>query len=78
MTMIIGSALDMTENYDTCGYCTCTGKDGDQFVRCGGDACPVCLGSGLSRLCPTCLGVGHHPDSENTACWTCDGAGEVA
>ncbi|MDQ3406194.1 MAG: hypothetical protein M3548_22840 [Actinomycetota bacterium] len=73
MTMIIGPALDMTENYDTCGYCTNTGHPEDTT-----EPCPICRGCGLSRLCPTCLGVGHHPDSENTACWTCDGAGEVA
>lgn len=76
MTMIIGSALDMTENYDTCGYCTGTGPTTDG--NSPGESCPVCVGSGLSRLCPTCLGVGHHPDSENAACWICDGAGEVA
>lgn len=79
MTAILGSALDMTDIYDRCGYCAGSGHaDPDaSAIDPPPDCCPVCAGSGWSRLCPTCLGSGDR-DVSGPPCDTCDGIGEVA
>ena len=82
MTAIVGSVLDLSEHYDSCNACTGSGllavydrtRPG---VVVSVETCGVCRGGGLTRLCGDCDGHGHHPAHENTACWGCDGAGEV-
>ncbi|UVS78376.1 hypothetical protein [Actinokineospora sp. UTMC 2448] len=82
MTMLLGSVLDLTEPYDTCNACNGGGliavTDRTRpHVVLGIETCGVCRGAGLTRLCGDCDGHGHTPDGPETACWGCDGAGEV-